>query len=68
MSDMDSLEALRVIDRKTAIELAGVSLRTWSRLIANGEGPPVTKISTRRLGYRLIDFKAWLNARRVTTT
>jgi predicted DNA-binding transcriptional regulator AlpA len=62
----DSLEALRVVDRKTAIELAGVSVRTWDRLTAAGEGPPVTKISDRRIGYRLSDLEAWLNARRVS--
>ncbi len=62
----DSLEALRVVDRKTAIELAGVSTRTWDRLTARGETPPITRISERRIGYRLGDLEAWLNARRVT--
>jgi predicted DNA-binding transcriptional regulator AlpA len=30
-----------------------------------GETPPITRISERRVGYRLIDLEAWLDARRV---
>jgi predicted DNA-binding transcriptional regulator AlpA len=61
-----NLEALRIVDRKTAIELAGVSARTWDRLTARGDTPPITRISERRIGYRLSDLEAWLDSRRVT--
>jgi predicted DNA-binding transcriptional regulator AlpA len=62
MSDFDSV---RVVDEPTAVSLIGVSRDTWNRLRARGEGPPVTKLSERRLGYRIADLKDWLDARRV---
>jgi predicted DNA-binding transcriptional regulator AlpA len=62
MSDFDSV---RVVDEPTAILLTGVSPRTWDRMRARGETPPITKLSERRIGYRLVDLKAWLDARRV---
>jgi len=61
----DGLDLVRVIDEQTAIMLTGVSPRTWDRMRARGETPPITKISERRIGYRVIDLKAWLDARRV---
>jgi hypothetical protein len=33
------------------------------RMIARGEGPPVIKLSTRRVGVRIIDLKEWQAAR-----
>jgi predicted DNA-binding transcriptional regulator AlpA len=64
---LNGLDAVKVVDEKTAAELVGVSLRTWDRMRARGETPPFTKLSERRIGYRLIDLKQWLDARRVTT-
>jgi predicted DNA-binding transcriptional regulator AlpA len=61
----DGLETVRVVDEPTAIELVGVSPRTWDRMRARGETPPITKISDRRIGYRLVDLRAWLDAHRV---
>jgi predicted DNA-binding transcriptional regulator AlpA len=61
----DVFESVRVVDRPTAIKLAGLSPRTWDRLEAQGETPPRTQLSERRIGYRLVDLKAWLDARRV---
>jgi predicted DNA-binding transcriptional regulator AlpA len=43
--------------------LAGISLVTLRRLIARGEGPTVTKLSTRRLGIRMRHAGEWLDAR-----
>jgi predicted DNA-binding transcriptional regulator AlpA len=62
----DALDSVRVVDEATAIMLTGVSPRTWDRLRARGETPPITKLSERRIGYRIVDLKAWLDARRVT--
>lgn len=62
MSDFDSV---RVVDEPTAIMLANVSPRTWDRLRARGDIPPITKLTERRIGYRIADLKAWLDARRV---
>jgi predicted DNA-binding transcriptional regulator AlpA len=64
----DAFESVRVVDEQTAARLSGVSPRTWDRLRARGETPPITRISERRIGYRLVDLKAWLDARRVETT
>ena len=43
--------------------MAGISLVTLRRLIARGEGPAVTKLSTRRLGVRVSHARAWLDSR-----
>jgi predicted DNA-binding transcriptional regulator AlpA len=61
----DAFDSVRVVDEPTAISLVGLSRDTWDRLRARGEAPPVTKISERRIGYRLIDLKVWLDARRI---
>jgi predicted DNA-binding transcriptional regulator AlpA len=63
---LNGLDAVRVVDEPTAAQLCGVSLRTWDRMRARGETPPFTKLSERRIGYRLTDIKDWLDARRVT--
>ena len=42
---------------------SGISLVTLRRSIARGEGPTVTKLSTRRLGIRLRHAREWLDAR-----
>jgi hypothetical protein len=59
-------ESVRVVDRPTAIKLANLSGRTWARLEARGETPPKTRLSENRVGYRLIDLKKWLDARRIS--
>jgi predicted DNA-binding transcriptional regulator AlpA len=61
----EDLDSVRVISRNDAIKLAGVSTRTWDRMEAAGMLPPKTRISERRIGYRVADLKAWLDARRV---
>jgi predicted DNA-binding transcriptional regulator AlpA len=60
----DSFESVRVVDEPTAIEIVGVSPRTWDRMKARGELPTKTRLSTNRVGYRLIDIKEWLDRRR----
>jgi predicted DNA-binding transcriptional regulator AlpA len=66
MSDA-TLDLIRVVDEQTAIMLTGVSPRTWDRMRARGETPPITRLSARRIGYRVADIKAWLDSRRVQT-
>jgi predicted DNA-binding transcriptional regulator AlpA len=61
----DTFDLVRVVDEQTAIMLTGVSPRTWDRLRARGEAPTATKLSERRIGYRIADLKAWLDARRI---
>jgi predicted DNA-binding transcriptional regulator AlpA len=61
----DAFDLVRVVDEQTAIMLTGVSPRTWDRMRARGEAPPATKLSERRIGYRISDLKEWLDARRI---
>jgi hypothetical protein len=64
-TNLSGLDLVRVVNKPTAVKAAGVSPRTWDRMEANGETPPITRISERRIGYRLLDLMAWLDARRV---
>jgi predicted DNA-binding transcriptional regulator AlpA len=64
MSD-DTFDSVRVVDEQTAILLVGVAPRTWDRMRARGDIPPITKLSERRVGFRVCDLKAWLDARRI---
>jgi hypothetical protein len=61
----DFLDSVRVIGKAEAIKIANVSPRTWDRLEAAGETPPKTQLSERRIGYRLVDLRAWLDRRRL---
>ena len=61
---MHEFDQVRVVDEPTAIMLVGVSPRTWDRMRARGDIPPITKLSHRRIGFRIVDLKAWLDARR----
>jgi hypothetical protein len=45
---------------------AGVSEATGRRLVARGEGPKITHVSTRRIGITRQHHREWL-ARRATT-
>jgi predicted DNA-binding transcriptional regulator AlpA len=60
----ESLDAIRVLSRSETIKTVGLSDRTWDRLEERGEGPPKTRISRRRVGYRVCDVKEWLDRRR----
>jgi predicted DNA-binding transcriptional regulator AlpA len=59
----DPFESVRVLDEVTAAELVGVSRPTWTRMRERGETPPCVQLSKRRIGYRVSDLKAWLEAR-----
>jgi predicted DNA-binding transcriptional regulator AlpA len=61
-------DSVRVVDEPTAIQLLNLSGRTWDRLKALGDVPPITRLSKRRIGYRVADLKAWLDARREPQT
>jgi predicted DNA-binding transcriptional regulator AlpA len=62
---MSDLDLVRVVDEPTALSLIGLSVDTWDRLKAKGETPPATRLSARRIGYRVTDLKEWLDARRI---
>ena len=53
----------RVISVRQAAEKVGLSVPTFRRVIAAGEGPPLIQLSTRRLGIRESDVTKWLDHR-----
>jgi predicted DNA-binding transcriptional regulator AlpA len=58
------IEAVKVLNRRDAIAQLGLSECTFQRLEATGDGPPKTRLSEGRVGYRVCDLAAWLDARR----
>jgi predicted DNA-binding transcriptional regulator AlpA len=61
---VNAIEAVKVLNRRDAIAQLGLSERTFQRLEASGDGPPKTRLSEGRVGYRVCDLKEWLDARR----
>jgi predicted DNA-binding transcriptional regulator AlpA len=64
MSSIDHLDSVRVVSRAEGARLCGLSADTWCRMEERGETPPLTRLSERRVGYRLTDLRQWLDARR----
>jgi len=60
----DDLDAMRVLSRPETVKALGLSDRTFERIESTGEGPPKTRLSTGRIGYRVTDIKKWLDRRR----
>ena len=61
-------DLVRVLSEPEAVEALGLSRRTWDRLKALGDVPAKTRLSEGRIGYRVSDIAAWLDARRDTST
>jgi len=53
----------RVLSRQEISAMLGISMRTFARLEYSGEMPPRIRLSTRRVGYRLSEIRAWVDAR-----
>jgi predicted DNA-binding transcriptional regulator AlpA len=64
----ENVDAIRVLSRSETIRTVGLSDRTWDRLEERGEGPPKTRISKGRIGYRVCDLKEWLDRRRESSS
>jgi len=64
--DHNAIERIRVIPRSTVLQMLGLSSMTWNRMEARGETPPKVQLSLRRVGYRVSDLSAWLDARRAS--
>jgi len=61
---LKTLEAsLAVLSRPQVARALTVSLDTLDRLHARGQGPPRVRISPRRWGYPVPEFRHWLKAR-----
>lgn len=61
-------DLIKVLTRREAIEAVGVSEKTWERLEALGDVPIKTRLSQGRVGFRVVDIAAWLDARRETAS
>jgi hypothetical protein len=59
-----TINPLQIFDRRTTLRILNVSDRTFDRIEARGEGPPITQLSPGRIGYRASDLAAWLDSRR----
>jgi predicted DNA-binding transcriptional regulator AlpA len=57
-------DLVRVLSEPEAVEALGLSRRTWDRLKSLGDVPAKTRLSEGRIGYRVSDIAAWLDARR----
>jgi predicted DNA-binding transcriptional regulator AlpA len=64
MQVSEIFDSVRVVSRRKAIEIAGVSERTWERLEAVADVPVKTRLSQNRIGYRISDLREWLDRRR----
>jgi predicted DNA-binding transcriptional regulator AlpA len=53
----------RVMSFSQWCKLTDISIATGRRLVASGEGPRILRLSARRIGIRLSDHRAWLEAR-----
>lgn len=58
-----SSEELRFILIEDAAARLGMSSRTLERLIADGDGPTITRLSSRRRRIRLDHLRSWSDAR-----
>ena len=58
----------RVVSLIAAAQTADVSLATLRRRIADGSGPRIVRVTERRVGIRVRDLKAWLDARTSPTS
>lgn len=53
----------RIATEHEAARLLGLSVTTLRRLRASGSGPPVCRLSVKRLGYRIGDLDRWVSER-----
>jgi hypothetical protein len=58
-----AVDEIRVITTGEFAKLNGLSIATVKRIFAEGLGPPVIQLSTRRVGIRLVDAIRWQEQR-----
>jgi predicted DNA-binding transcriptional regulator AlpA len=56
----------RVMNEREAAAACGIHVSTLRRTVAAGKGPAVIRLSDRRIGYRIRDLRAWLDAKVVS--
>lgn len=63
LTAVSGLDDMRVVDLPECARIAGVSLSTFRRRIDAGDGPPLVRMSPRRIGVRAVDLKRWIEGR-----
>lgn len=58
------LSPRRIMSFAQWCELLGISAATGRRILARGEGPPVIRLSERRIGIDAHDNDSWLSSRK----
>jgi len=51
----------RVLNEREASKFCGFSTSTLRRRIDGGTGPKILRLSSKRIGFRVRDLKAWLD-------
>jgi hypothetical protein len=62
-----AVDDLRIMTIPQCAEVSGISIWTLMRLIKNGRGPVVTRVSDRRLGITLGNLRRWQQSRERTS-
>jgi predicted DNA-binding transcriptional regulator AlpA len=60
----EELDSIRVVSEVELRRMLGISDKTFERMRLRGDVPPKTQLSARRIGYRVVDVKEWLDQRR----
>ncbi|MFG1341856.1 helix-turn-helix transcriptional regulator [Xanthobacter autotrophicus] len=63
LTAVSGLDDMRVLSLQQVADLAGISLATLRRQITAGTGPKMLRMSARRVGVRVGDYKRWLEER-----
>ncbi len=58
----------RLLSRNEVEVLFGISRRYLEVSAVRGDGPPMIRVGSRMVRYRVADLREWLDARRVTST
>ena len=58
----------RLLNRDEVEVLFGISRRYLEVSAVRGDGPPMIRVGSRMVRYRVADLRGWLDARRVTST
>jgi predicted DNA-binding transcriptional regulator AlpA len=53
-----------IYDMKAAAALCNLSVSSFEKLLAAGDGPVVIQLAARRVGFAASDLQAWLYSRR----
>jgi hypothetical protein len=60
MDSKDDIPDYQILPFMTFVKLSGLSERTCRRIcVPGGSGPPTIRLSERRLGVQMCDYRAW---------